>query len=417
MTTGYGITKTENQVFGKWLTWQKVFDDCSLAWAGNLSSPDFFQRIAAYDTKQTRWLVPMRPLLDTIFVRDAHGVIIGVTDQFDAIRNEMAHDSGRFLKRLASSDWCSPVRNIQEEEQVLQDTIKQYNTFFRLLFLQKNDDATHKIMFTVANVLFETCYAKQFKRFSGYLNNPAQHQMARLAQSVIWQQLVGHGWRNWHGACLKQLVQAAKNAKEIVYVAGGNDMREILHALLRAKTRLFTIRSIDPMLQTQEDFYADGYTWLLDGGENDHGIGDSVTLTIDGREYHLVRTDYHEDGVFTAKLATGVEQKLPLSTTTWQVRDQDGVVRGRVIFERRFCQQADFEHPKNRTVLLSFNEMYHVALPQDAGGWGISLDALPKDLRVLVKQLRKPVTLQVLKNLHQAEKAPCYFMFLGSCSN
>ena len=66
---------------------------------------------------------------------------------------------------------------------------------------------------------------------------------------------------------------------------------------------------------------------------------------------------------------------------------------------------------------MSFNEMYHVDIDEASGGWGIDVATLPHDLTMLVKQLRKPVTKEVLSNIRKAEKAPCFFMFLGSCSN
>lgn len=368
--TAYGETKTESQVFNKWRAWQEIYADCIL-----LAKPG-------------------------------------------SLASKIDKDTGDFFKQLEKKSFCSNAKNIRESGMPVEPVIDSYNTFVRHLLVPLSlKHALEQIMFAAANRFFESCYDYDFKQYKKYLYHTKKHQLVRLAQSVIWQQLVGFGWRNWHQAALDQMVQAAQRKQEIAYIAGGNDLLQPLRVLLGANTPHFVIRSIDPMLDTQEAFYADDYGWLLEGGGKNHGIGDRVRLKVNGKKYYLVRSEYSQDGTFKAQLANGIKQELPLSTTAWQVVDARGNERGQVIFERRFCNQADFNKSNSPLLVLSFNEMYHVALEPASGGWGIDIDALPANTSIVVKQLRRPVSKQVLKNLRAAEKAPCYFMFLGSCSN
>ena len=67
-------------------------------------------------------------------------------------------------------------------------------------------------------------------------------------------------------------------------------------------------------------------------------------------------------------------------------------------------------------MLMSFNEMYYVTLPGDMPlGWGIGANQMSDDIRLHVKQLRKPVNKKIMEGIVRAEKSPFKFILLGSC--
>jgi len=414
-TSVCGVNKDEQAVFGKWRAWQLVFDDRPLVVDGYARSRAFRGACSAYLHHKRGLFKPVQAAIADLFLLDQRGRVVGHTKQFEQLRQSMEYDPGQLLHLLAQSSMISAVQHMHECRAPVQETIDLYNAFFRLLLWQDGVKETKEAMFALANRLFEYCYGKGFSTFSGYLNNQTNQQPARAVLSVMWQQLVGEGWRHWHSACLDRLVEAASKHKEIVYIAGGNDVLQLLRALLGEQVPHFTLRIIDPMLDSQEPYYAEQHTWMLAGDGPDHGVGDSIAMRVAGKRVLLTRSSYQQDGTFTAKLSTGQTHELAHSTTTWCVTDGKHVERGQVIFERRFCRQQDFAGGRSRVLLLSFNEMYYVALDSQHGGWGIDLAKLARGLQIQVKQLRKPVSRQTLMNLREAEKAKCDFIYLGSC--
>src|SRR5207249_8602829 len=101
-------------------------------------------------------------------------------------------------------------------------------------------------------------------------------------------------------------------------------------------------------------------------------------------------------------IATGEILEIPHSTTTWRFADHHGNILGHYILERRFCEQGDFANEQNKTLLMSFNELYFACLPNILNGWNIEPSQFDNNLSIVVKQLRKPVSKQMAVNMRIA---------------
>jgi hypothetical protein len=277
----------------------------------------------------------------------------------------------------------------------------------RLLFAQEDSERRKAYLFAVANRLFEFCYGPEtFAGFKPMLHNTPEYPIVRLLYSTMWHYLVGDGWKHWHNTCLDGLKKEVDSGKRVSYIAGGNDIYQLL------KLGIYAIDVIDPMLPSQPEYYAEGWDWLI----KKDGLGDEIMIDFPDKKLVMKRISYSEQGAFDAKLSTGITESLPLSKTTWHVFDRSNQKKlGSIVFDRRFCNQQDFIAHDKRALLISFNEMYFVAAPESLNGWGINLEKISPEMPIFIKQLRKPISRQVLLNLREAETSPFYFILLGSC--
>jgi hypothetical protein len=101
--------------------------------------------------------------------------------------------------------------------------------------------------------------------------------------------------------------------------------------------------------------------------------------------------------------------------TTWIIYDRDSGTRlGRLVINRRFCNQADFASGPGKALLMSFNELFFVATADVKKSWGINPEKFSTDFKMYVKQLRKPLTREVILNIRKGEESPLQFLSLGS---
>ncbi len=403
-------SRSAEEVFGKWLSYQKIFKDCSLnksekdirnTWQGLVSNyKKYCQKDAIFD-----------PFLNSVSNNCLcqNGALNKKgTRSLCSLYQWFDHDIAGFLNYLKNHDFIDSNVNMAENGMEVDPVINRYKRLTKQFFVSRYKDERMRCCFALANRMFEYCYGeKTFDDFYTILKTPDQHQIARLFYSIMWFHLVGEGWKHWHDDCLKRIAQEANRGKEIVYIAGGTDIYQLL------EHGIYNIRVIDPMLPSQPLYYSEGWDWLVKSNATNRGIGDEVPLS----NVTMKRSDYKENGSFNAHLSTDKDVQLPLSITEWQVYDNTTHKKcGKVIFERRFCQTSDFTLSPKKAFLISFNEMYYVAIPSNYGGWGIGAESLPKKLSLHVKQLRKPVTQKVLLNIARGEDCPLTFIRLGSCA-
>lgn len=409
----YAETKTDDVVFEKWVAWQKVFKDHSLPQMHKRLDRTFWGNfVKRYQKYQTR-IDCYTPLMNSLCLGNVDSAIflLSAKKTFKNFYSWIDKDIPQFLTYMQKNQFSTQAIDEQEQEIHIDDTIKKHTTLLKLFLNQPDKIKEQEYLFAFSNRMFEACFgdAAYNKKFYAMVNNNADHPLARFCYSTMWFYLVGEGWKHWHDACLKAVKRDADKGKEIVYIAGGNDIYQLL------KYGIYNIRVIDPMLPSQPDYYAQGWDWLLQGQEN-HGIGDRLMLNFDDKPLVMKRESYQESDSFDAALSTGVTVKLPKSITTWGVYDTTEQKRvGEIIFDRRFCQQSDFNNDKKRSLLVSYNEMYFIAMPDSLHGWGIDMDALPRHLHWHVKQLRKPVTKEVLERLRKIEEDSNFsYIMLGS---
>ena len=226
----------------------------------------------------------------------------------------------------------------------------------------------------------------------------------------MWFHLVGEGWKDWHQNCLDALKKEHDQGKRITYLAGGNDMYQLV------KHGIYNIDIIDPMLPSQPDYYAEGWLWLI----KKNGLGDKIIFNFDKNTTVIMkRVGYKEFELFDASLSTGDTVKIRHSKTTWNLYNKKNMKKlGTITIDRRFARQADLVINKNakKALLFSFNEMYFVDAPQSFGGWGIDTSVVKQDTKIFVKQLRKPITKSTWAHLRKADASSFSFILLGSCA-
>lgn len=408
--------KTDTEIFKKWIDHQRVFHDQSLLRTPDQIDQQFWERFIRTCNRYTDHIVPAYSFLENLTAKSFGPEIIAPKLSFEGQRNFaqmyswFEADPLQFLEYMKNQRFSDCIVNHTEQHCDINATIKRYKTLFKVLLNQPSKDARSAYAFSFANKAFESCFCSPaFTDFLSILNNPLHHQVARFLYTMIWFNLVGEGWKHWHKECLKAIRKEAAHGKEIVYIAGGNDIYQLL------QEGVYRIRVIDPMLPSQPAYYAEGWDWLL-RGTHDVGIGDKLLITTHARKLVLIREKYEEFGTFQATLSTGQNVTLPRSITTWRIYDDNQEKKlGYVIFERRFCNEDDFKINPKRAMLLSFNEMYFVAMPDHLYGWGINFDNLSEDLKWHIKQLRKPVTKKFLKNIRHAESESNFsYIMLGS---
>jgi len=408
-----GEVKNAKEVFEKWVTWQKVYPDHSMLKMHEQVGPEFWDTFVSYydaHHKQLNYFdafLQSSSLKSLVNEKNRQKHISTLMQIYDWYQN----DVGALLTFFKNHNFLNQTMNKREEDENVTSVIYRYKVLEKLLFSHPDKKIKDHMLFSAGNCLFEYCFDKGFHQFKTILKDPKQYQLARFCYANVWFYLVGRGWKDWSENTLQSLAQEAKKGKEIVYVAGGNDIYQLL------KNGIYKIRVIDPMLPSQPDYYSEGWKWMVESDRLQKGMGDKIMFRFKNKNLVMRRTKHWEDGTFSARLSTGRTVQLPNSQTTWTVFDNDEKNKiGQVVFERRYCDQADFNVRSDQSLLLSFNEMYHVALPSDMGGWGINVNKFAPDFSVYVKQLRKPVSKKIVQNLRIAEKTDFNFILLGSCA-
>jgi hypothetical protein len=223
-----------------------------------------------------------------------------------------------------------------------------------------------------------------------------------MLYAVMWVQLGARGWQSWNQYLLLELKKQAERGKEIVYIAGGSDIHQLL------KNGVYKIRVVDPFLSTQDTYYSRGWKFLVQGA-----LGDTFTWSDGKQKLLFKRADYREDGFFTAKVSGGRKRRIPRAVIIWNIFDSEGKQCGQLTIERRFTVQDDFCHAADRAMLISFNEIYFVATAHDTG-WGIKLSKLDKNFQLYVKQLQHALPKKMLERVQQLD-ADFEFIQLGNC--
>ncbi len=410
-------TKTDQEVFGKWIAWQHVFKDCSLTQMQSALNKNYWDRTLAHYKKHEALLGALKPFLQDVtgnsFEQEPASPMLSPQGKrtMGNLYAWLDRDMPKVFDYMKKHHFLDEHANDEEQGAHIDDVIYKYRKMLKVMFNHENKHIRHQYLFAVANRLFESCYGSWYnEKYNNFLSNRQMHQLGRFGYATMWYYLVGDGWKHWHDSCLQALEQEAKNKKELVYIAGGNDIYQLL------KRGIYRIRVVDPMLPTQPAYYAEGWDWLLKGSEGE-GIDDLLTIDVMHKKLVMKREKYQEDGTFQASLSNGEDAALPKSTTEWGIYDEKIKKRlGYVIFERRFCDRNDFVTRPDKFLLASFNEMYFAAIPDHLSGWGITADGVPANMKLYVKQLRKPVTKKVLANISTCEQNENFsFILLGSC--
>lgn len=414
-----GIVKPAEEVFKKWLSWQHIMPDHNLSERGALLDDEFVKAFKAIYEKNAYTLSPMEVLLDALTASHIgqQGYVLrapmseplkeNVLELYKLIDTDMPKFIG-LMSELVRMSRLEAVNN--------QNDIERFNALIQLLFAHKDEIVQTEQVFAVSNRFVEYALGQDtFPQVEKSLLNTDHYPILRMLYAVAWQNLAGNGWKHWHENSLKALKEKADQGNQIVYIAGGSDLYQMI------KAGIYNIKNIDPQLPSQPKYYADDWQFIVRGNTPDGGIGDSIIFKFPDNPIIMERTSFKLHGItFKARLATGDIIELPQSTTTWALYDIHRNKLGEYVLERRFCEQTDFVADENKTLLMSFNELYFIALPAFLNGWNIDPSRFNQDLSIVVKQLRKPVTKQNIVNMRIStllNATDFRFIALGTCIN
>lgn len=423
----FAENKSAEIVFKKWTEWQHIYNaDCNIEDMASFALSDGF--IPLFKQKYESNLSLLRHassflsvVTDSQINEFGHQITAPISPVFSrnlgTVYALLQNDVSGFVDFLKHSNFSTPAVVRSESDGTSHDVIEKDNALMDLLFVQPNEEQKEECLFATANRFFEYCFSeKTFPEFQKILLNKELYPIARLLYAVTWFRLAGSGWKNWSAESLRMLKEKSDQGNQIVYIAGGSDIFQML------KAGVYNIKNIDPQLPSQPKYYADGWSWLIRGDGVNNGLGDNLVLVNnEGKKIIMQRVGYEEKGTtFNVRIATGQVITLPHSTSTWAIFDEEGKQLGSYVLERRFVTQDDFRTAQNKTLLMSFNELFYISLPDFLDGWGIEPAKFTDDVSIIVKQLRRPVSKKMICNMRIADllnTTDFKFISLGTCIN
>lgn len=412
-------TKRAEDVFKKWIDIQEIMPDKNLATMADQLNDDFLASFKNQYEQSAPLLTSLTPLLDSITAShiNSHGYFLKapmndmLTSSLSNLYQLLQNDMPGFINLVKDSNFLANQTSRSQDSESFAHAIEKYHALLNLLFAHPNQVTRNHYLFAVANQFYEYCFnPKTFNDFCKLHQNKNIYPITRLLYATTWFNLAGNGWKTWHEDCLKALRQSAQQGKQVVYIAGGSDIYQLI------KAGVYDIKNIDPQLPSQPHYYTQDWQFILHGD-----IGDTILFTFENRMIIMERTNFEVPGsTFKVRIATGEVLEIPHSRTTWTISDLGGNTLGQYVLERRLCHQSDFSNEPNKTILISFNELYFICAPTIISGWNIEPSQFDQNLSIVVKQLRNPITKQMAVNMRIASllnTTDFKFIALGSCIN
>ncbi len=400
--------KRASDVFKKWLTWQECFTPVNLADEQEKLAQQFSKN---FKTVYEQYLPLLRtyhtPFLQKLTDSQVSEAGHQITDlRHENIRSTLTklyvaaqNDMPTFINMLNNLSFNEHSLSIPQAftQDVIDNSLRTNAALCSCIFGQDNQHSSVNtlkdtaILFEVANKFANFCFEpKTFPLFQEMLLQKKYRATAQFLFSTMHQRFSGSGWHNWSTQCLSDLKTASEEGKTVVYVAGGSDIYQLItHGI-------YNIKVIDPQLPSQPQYYADEWAWIIKGD-----IGDQIVF--DTQNIIMTRTSYQEENKsFIARLEDGQEASINPSKTVWFIANIDGKKLGSYTLERRFVRQEDFKEAPDQALLMSFNELFFIALPDVLQGWHIEPSKFTDDLNIFIKQLHEPVTKAEVCNMRNA---------------
>ena len=401
------VSKKSEEVFAKWITTQKIREDVNFNELVKKTYPQFIEHFV-------RHIPPgILPQLTFMFPRTSlysdmkEDEIKTLTSQVKTLQGFLENNVPGFVDFLIKNKFTSAGINFREEKEISEYGGTNINTKYRLfaetLLHSEDFDELDSNLNSIANRFFEYCfYPDTFKHFEKVVSSENNHPLVRLLYEVIWYYLARGEWKSWHRNTLDNLKKEYDSGKEIVYIAGGDDIFQLI------SNGIYRIRNIDPIYPTQTRYYAEGWDFLAVGKDGGHGLNDRIVFTDKvnvARKIVMRRLSYHKQGVLLrTEHIKGERVTVPRSITVWSIEEKNGRQLGTYTLERRFVEQDDFKPDPERALLMSFNEFYFI-MTTDESNWGIDPHLFDKDLALHIKQLRAPVNHSVLMNIRKIQES------------
>jgi hypothetical protein len=362
-------TKTEDDVFERWKQIQLVFDDVNLEdMSKTLNESKLLYLKARYvsllnflETMVSAFkLIPQEQLKDGFFKlrvpKDGE-----LKPKYVQLYKMLQNDLSGFVKYLRQNGFAADVQTANNLKVGSDIEIAEGKEMMNMLFADQDIIKMWQYLFAVGNRFYDYCFReKTFSEFASITKNENEHPIAKFIYAVMWYHLAGDGWKHWSGESLKNIKKDVDKGNEIVYIAGGSDVYQLI------KHGIYNIRIIDPQLPSQPKYYTNDWEFLIHGVKNrsypstsgqspfaqderdfnkfsskkpfalsepeasrtganerlnDYGIGDVIEFD----NVTMIRESVELTGEkFKARIATGETIELEKSITTWGIYANDG---------------------------------------------------------------------------------------------
>jgi hypothetical protein len=236
------VTRTGEEIFQKWIdaaspAVHNEFSDKVPFRQGFTGNEVYQQRIKERIERMIAIDEPLRSLLDIhspddgvsapAFVFTPH-IQTRLEDMYRGLSSTPTNIS-LFLKNLRLPAQEMTDLNDREQIQCFTNVLAKYRGLMDIVTLHDDYLTQRAYLFGVANRFFEFCfYDATWQNFKTMLEAEAEHPLVRLLYTTIWHELAGIGWKEWHTSCLDRLRKESQQGKEIVYIAGGCDIYNLL---------------------------------------------------------------------------------------------------------------------------------------------------------------------------------------------
>jgi hypothetical protein len=389
------VIKQAPDIFGRWMKWQQIVSDKNISDLSNRIDDNYLSIFKSYYETNFSKLEPFSLFLSNItngcISPQGYNIKEPLDEKFKEnlkeIYKSLDTNISEFIEFFTRNKFDNIFSSDEKTKENLEKTINDYKTLFWLLLSLNNKIIENQYLFAIANRFFEFCFSSQtFGDYLRYVGQVKYHSVLKFINAVLWFHLVGEGWKHWHKNCIEALKDRAKQGDEIVYIAGGTDIYQLI------KQGIYNIRIIDPFLPTQESYYCEEWEWLLCSDDGNNGIGDKIFFNFDTYSVYMTRILYSEGEKFFTRHSSGKLQEIKNSITQWKVFSEDDKYLGTITLERRLAQQSDFVQTNGKIIVMSYDELISAVIPEYMNGWGISPLKIPESSIFFVKQLRKPVT-------------------------
>jgi hypothetical protein len=402
-----GVVKTSEEIFRKWISSQEIREDVSFKEkTGNIDDEfvEFFVKLMPPDIlPQIGFMFPGTLLYSDMSKEDISKIKRDVKTMYGLMEDNIPG----FADYLLSNKFAGAGTSFREERDIRERgnaaINRKYRRFMDTLLYNENMQEFDSAMNSIANRFFEYCfYPATFGHFSKIHASEDNRPLLRMMYEIIWYYLARTEWKSWHQNVLDNLKKEYDKGKEIVYIAGGDDIFQLI------SNGIYRIRNIDPIYPTQTKYYSEAWDFLALGENEGAGINDRIVFNDSlnkSRKITMRRIFYEKQGVLLrTEPINGNRITIPRSVTVWSIEDSKGKQLGTYTLERRFASQDDFKSDPGKALLISFNELYFVMTANEEN-WGIDPHTFDKDLVINVKQLRKPVDWKTLMNIRKVQES------------
>ncbi len=395
----HGVIKKDTDLFSRWIEIQHILKDTQ-----------FTPLMKHLDDNYLSYFKDNIPnnLRSQLSFLGVHGNNFDKNQIFRNIKyyySLMDNNFPQFVNKISQNSFVTTNSYVGDKKLSNRKVREKYRMLLETLFYQNGFMNRRTSQFAFANRQFEYAFSpKSSKEFLSVAKKEKNRPVVHLFHEGIWYFLVRTGWKYWHFDTLKELAKYSRQGKEILYIAGGSDIYNLV------KNGIYNIRVVDPIYPTQDRYYSEGWNFLVHSDAKNGGIGDRIQFTTGVKNVTMIRV-YFKKGKYLATVNwKGKKIKINQSVTVWEIRDKNDKKVGQFVLERRFANQNDFRYNKKKVLFMSLPELYFICTLH-SNNWGVKPKLFDPRLKLYIKQLRKPIDKKILLNIQALQRVYWDFRF------